>query len=674
MQKQRIRNNHSQRGVATIFAVLMMLSLLTFLAVVTDTGRLYLEKRSLQKNADLAALETALRYCRNNDINLRDEALFTLIRNGYEGDSSTLTINPDENGNDQEVTNNQVQVALNYPVTKSFFERLLPSDTNKITLRASATAKACEPTAQLAIRSSLLNVDTSQSELLNTVLGGMLGSGVSLGLLDSDWNALLAANLNLLDYLVELGAEAGTYQSVLNTSIDFKDFLEVAATVLDGESSLSSLAASSAIGAITSDGSIPSPSINIGNLIKIPADSEEAALDANINLFDLLQSTIQLANSENSVLIELSTDDLLNSGLDAGALSGIVGLSVTLKVTEKPQLSAIGNPEDAIDDIDTPYGDNKIYVNSSQVRAYISLTIESNLLNGIKSLLDNVTSGVALILKPLLSLNLVGVLNALTCALGLSCDIDIIDIELLPSNRIDVVLNLGGANAALTNYSCDDGDKVLNTAVKTQLGELAIGKLGDDAATAKANAFSPTFSLSDMGAFPIIDISSIHKSCLLYSCTTSARTPFSLGGVGLKLNVPIAQNENDDFPPFTNLGDTDLDDMNLPEVGAPMEGSYQPTNSQDLIDSLGITTDALTDSLEFYDPVGDVTATGEALSVLELIVDAVVSPLLTIVTDLLSELLDPLINNLLSSLGISVADAEVGAALTCENDKVRLVN
>ncbi|WP_373084143.1 pilus assembly protein TadG-related protein, partial [Zhongshania sp.] len=40
----------------TILAALTLTTLIAFLALVVDTGRLYLEKRTLQKNADLAAI------------------------------------------------------------------------------------------------------------------------------------------------------------------------------------------------------------------------------------------------------------------------------------------------------------------------------------------------------------------------------------------------------------------------------------------------------------------------------------------------------------------------------------------------------------------------------------------------------------------------------------------
>ena len=167
MQKQRpkyARPHHAQRGVATIFSIIMIiLVLLPCLAITTDTGRLYFQKRSLQKNADLAALETALRYCRDQtmvDSDLDTAALNVIIRNNFAGDLN------EDGGNatvDATLNGNAVTVDLTHEVPASLFEQIL-SGHDDINLTATATAKACEPTAQLTIRSTgVVTVDANGS-------------------------------------------------------------------------------------------------------------------------------------------------------------------------------------------------------------------------------------------------------------------------------------------------------------------------------------------------------------------------------------------------------------------------------------------------------------------------------------------------------------------------------
>ncbi len=55
------RSPARQRGAIGLMAVLALGMALVFLLVMIDSGRLYLEKRSLQRVADMAALEAATR-------------------------------------------------------------------------------------------------------------------------------------------------------------------------------------------------------------------------------------------------------------------------------------------------------------------------------------------------------------------------------------------------------------------------------------------------------------------------------------------------------------------------------------------------------------------------------------------------------------------------------------
>ena len=60
---------HSQRGAAVIMTAGFMLLGVLCLALAVDTGRLYMEKRSLQRIADVIALEVASRRGCVPDVN-----------------------------------------------------------------------------------------------------------------------------------------------------------------------------------------------------------------------------------------------------------------------------------------------------------------------------------------------------------------------------------------------------------------------------------------------------------------------------------------------------------------------------------------------------------------------------------------------------------------------------
>src|SRR5690606_22595455 len=91
----RTASRQGQRGVVAVMAAVMMTTLIMFLAVVVDTGRIFLEKRSLQKNADLAALETALLYCRDQDITQLESYATGALgpdRNDFRGGEGDITV------------------------------------------------------------------------------------------------------------------------------------------------------------------------------------------------------------------------------------------------------------------------------------------------------------------------------------------------------------------------------------------------------------------------------------------------------------------------------------------------------------------------------------------------------------------------------------------------------
>jgi uncharacterized membrane protein len=533
----------------------------------------------LQKNADLAALETALRYCRNQEIdvdlltlaNLQAQGeVFSPERNNFQGDVSFTA----------SLDGNAVEVTLTREVPASLFERLLP-DHAPLTLRAVATAKACEPTAQLTIRNNTaLSVDSSESDLLNAVLGGLLGTTLSLDV--GDWNGLLNTNINLLSYLdllaIELGIADGEYNSVLTTDVELADLLSVAADVLNLETG--SEVAINALSAIESTIPITIPPIKLGDLIVVQPESDESALDVGIKLMELVQGSIQLANSETAIAATIDS-----------SLLGLAGVLIQLKVSEPPQISAIGNPQDAQEN---PLGPNKIYVRSAQVRAFVSFMT--------------------------------------TLPLGLS--------EVIPA-RLDILINVSNAEAYVTNHLCSGGEKTLGVDSATSVAGIKIGSLGGTQEQAAINAFA--------SADPAVNLAKIIDLGLI--------------GIGFYLDTDLLDSDTLEL----NFNNSPSDDY-LPEVNEVLtDSAYKSVTAENILAGL---SDALAEL--------EIKPTGPVGAVLSLLVDPILnlltSTLDTVLLSVLSPILDPILNSLLNLLGIDIAEAEVGAALTCENDKVRLVN
>ena len=571
------RSHHSQRGVATIFAVIMMLSLLAFLAVVTDTGRLYLQKRDLQKNADLAALETALRYCRDQtmvDEDLDTAALNVITRNNFSGnldeEDGNATVNATLNGN-------AVTVDLAYIIPASLFEQIL-SGHDDINLTARATAKACEPTAQLAIRSGLVSLDDG---IVNNLLGEILGVSLSV----ANWENLLNANINLLslfdniiaDDVANISLSAGEYTELLNANISLSDLFEIATDVLPAEEQAASLVLNS----LATE--VPGSEISLGQLINVATDDEYAGLNSEINIFDLVQGSIQLAGKDNAIGVIQNIEIL-----------GLANADVKISAIQPPVLSSIGNP--ASDDIS---------VKTSQIEALVGLSLDL----GLESL-------------------------------GLP---NLVDID----TELDIIITAGNANATVVKNSqiCTSEEKSLESTINTSAVTLEIGR---DTGT------------STLAPAKIAELRLLGISVVAVNLTAQAHIGTN------QHDEPIAHTQE---PPAHYLPDICTASMLL-ENCEDFQRSFEPSgdlNQLVVFDDISVTTEILP---------------GANLGVVSLLINGLLSgvtnlvviPLTASLDGVLSNLLFPIINALLNSLGINLAYAEIGAALTCENDSVRLTN
>ncbi len=652
-RKLHYQHANRQAGVTTILALLMMLSLFTFVAVVADTGRLYLEKRSLQKNADLAAMETALIYCRDQTVDvdsmtLDDLYVLSASRNNFLGNATNSTVNVSRSGN-------AVTVALTYRVPASLFEQLLPSDDNEVTLSASATAKACEPSARLGISTNLIEAD-----ILNSVLGDLLGTNISLTL--ASWQGLADVDINLLDFtdaLVDEGISVGQ-DGIITGSASIATILDTAVSVLNSAGGDSAIAASILDTQIV-DQIISSPNIALGSILSVASTDPESALDVGLNVLDLVKGVVYLGGKDNDIVVDVPIN-----------LLGLADVTVKLQVTEAPQFS-IGNPELAKVD---PYGDNAIYVQTAQVKTFISLDLP--ILGTLDTLLTSpLLSEIASTVNNLLTLNLSNILAGVLCV---GCEGEAIDIRTLSSPRIDIAVYGGRGEARVTDYNCDEG-KSLDVDTTTSTLNVVLGQFGDNVAEAESNVFSSGPLVPE--PLPILDIGSVYarRVCILFICTNyeykkgntwtsdknqADRQAYVGGGIGLMLDTDILGSG----PVGQTISDAP-DALCLPGVKDELNFSCADFEATDPIASLATTLSGV--EAEFYTP-----SNGNILGTVTSLVGATASTLVSsvnaLITSTLSPVLDPILNTLLNTLGVSLTTADVGAALTCENDKVRLTN
>ena len=643
-----------QRGAIGLMAAATLSLALVLMLLVVDTGRLYLEQRKLQRVVDNAALEAVSRggTCLPG-LTAASYAGQSAVRNGYTIDTgNTLSttcgtlVTAATGLRTFSVDATQaaaVKVAASRTVTTSFAGGVqalfsaTPVSLNT-TLNASAVAAKPQPTiAQLNIRSTLASIDTAQSNILNPLFSGLLGGNVNLTALG--WNGLLNTDINLLKYLdqlaINLNVAAGNYTQLLNTQATVTQLIQAAATVVQLNGATAQV--------ITALGQLQIAAINaapvkLGDILQLQTGTTAAGLDANLQLLQLIQGVVQLANSKSAVAATLPVNVL-----------GLANVTVRVKVIEPPQFSAIGDPARAKLN---PLGPDRIYVRTAQVRTMISLNLP--VLSGVTGLANAVfglVGGLTPTLNALLSLDLVSTLNSVLCLLGAGCEQ--LDPQLLPSPQIDISLDAGGAKSYVTDYSCPTGttgSKSLTARTVTSLADLKLGKI--DPTNAFSSAAEPTvapLALIDLG------IVTCHKVLLLGTCDPATHVPYGAGGIGIMLDTSVAQNTQDlvfsSGTPFATPANLKLPPSVLPAV---------PTNN--IVGSLSSTLAGI--NLIVYKPLGSNPLGAIVTGVASLISD-VTNRLLPVVTGALSPLLDPLLNNLLKGLGINLMDVDVGANMTC---------
>lgn len=651
---------HQRGAVGLMAAATLGLALLLMLLVV-DSGRLYMEQRKLQRVADNAALEavsrggnclaglTAATYVgqsavRNGFVVAAGNTLTTTCGSLTTGANSlrTFNANPAQSAAVRVIATNTVPISV-----ASGIAALFTSGQINLTTQLTATAVAAAPTpplAQLSIRSTIATVNSANSALLNALVGNMLGGSVNISAVG--WDGLLDSDINLLSYLdqlaIDLGVAAGNYTQLLNTQASLTQLIQTAATVVQANGATADILA--ALGSLQAAVSAQIPELELGDILKLQTGAVSTALDANVQLFQLLQAMVQLANSKSAVAAVIPAN-----------LLGLANVTVRVKVIEPPQFSAVGDPRLAILD---PLGANRIYVSTAQVRTLVSVDLTGlSGVTGLANALLGLVGSLTPTLNSVLSLDLAATINSVGCLLGAGCQQ--IDPRVLPSPRIDINLELGGAKAYVTNYSCPTGNtgtKSLTAYSESSLADIKVGQI--DPNTTFSSAVEPVVT-----PLPIIDLGiwTCRKILGIGSCGP-ARTAFAAGGIGIKVDASLGLSQTG-----PNVGRDLTYSSGAPDFAIPANVNQMPSEqnaapTNNLVDSLSGTLSGI--SLEVYQPV-NANPLGSVVAGAGGLINGVTSLIMPLISNLLSPLLDPLLNNLLAALGVSLMDVEVGANLTC---------
>lgn len=638
-----------QRGAIGLMAAGTLALALVFTLLAVDSGRLYLEKRKLQSVADTSALEAAgLGGQCGTNTTATAYATQNAARNGFVvGNGRTLAVTcgtlTTNAANTRVFTadaskSDAIAVVASRTVMTSIASGLWnlfsgAPITPQVNLSARAVAATPPPVAQLSIRSNLASVDSSKSPLLNLVIGNLLGG--SLSLTAAGWNGLLQTNVNLLSYLdqlaISLNVKAGDYDALLNTAVSATQLIDAAVKVLQQNGA----AVTAVINDVISIEAIAPNTklLTVGDLIDIATGTPTAALNTNVQLFQLLEAVAQLSSSKSAV-----------SAAAQIAIPLVGNVSIQTKVIEPPQLSAIGNPALAKKGLLNNPPTDQIFVRTAQVRTLVTVQAPIiKVVSGVASILNGLGTPVSQVVKGVLNLNLPAVVGGVLCLVA--CNVADVDV----TQTLSIYIEAGSAQSNVIDFNCaSPASKSLTVKTTTSLATLAVGTVDPVA------AFSSSAAVN-VQPVRLIDFGQRYCVVLTLLCSPT-RTPNVGGGLLLKANSTIgAQTSNILFAPVA-------------EMNAPPTYKNAP-GTANIVGSLTATLSGL--QVTYVPPSGSVSS--GALAGVAGLLATITTAVVGLIQNVLAPILDPIVNTLLSALGINLGNAEVGANLTCHMGRAYLV-
>lgn len=322
-----------------LLGIMTLLLATLFAALAVDTGRLLMEQRRMQTVADMAALDASALagHCgegdmaqvqalaqasaaRNNHVIAADKTLDVTLGRVDIGEAGLRLFTATSAD-----SATAVQVTAAKTVPASFFAGGILG--RRINLSAIAVAER-QGIAGFVAGSSLVGLSNQQTAVLNSLLGGILGSPINLNVLS--YQGLAAANITLTD-LVEASAAIGSTDELLNSNLSLNDWLNLYADAVNASDAVDvglSAAMQSLVAANVND-----LSAEFSDIVAVTSESSEAAAVAGINLFDLLTTTAFVANGTQSISLPLSVN-----------LPGnLLNISTQLNIIEPPRM-VIGPP------------------------------------------------------------------------------------------------------------------------------------------------------------------------------------------------------------------------------------------------------------------------------------------------------------------------------------------
>jgi len=293
-------------------------------AIVIDGGVLFWKSNRMQAAVDAAALSATF-----NLSSPATSAAAALSGNGISGVTPTVTAgvytaDPSVASASRFVASTtspnavQVTAATTSPV---FFGRIFTSSST-LPIQVSATAARVD-LAGLTAGTTLLTVDSTQAAILNSLIGGLLGTSLSLSV--ASWGGLLNTTITAAQLLPALATQAGlsagsTYGQLASAKLTVGQIAKaaIAALAAGGTTTGATVTALNSLVSASSAVTIP-----LSSLINVAASdfawknepvggSLASALNAQIDLYTLLSDAAQLVNNGATAISLSPSFSLLN--------------------------------------------------------------------------------------------------------------------------------------------------------------------------------------------------------------------------------------------------------------------------------------------------------------------------------------------------------------------------
>jgi uncharacterized membrane protein len=325
---------NDERGNFAIMAAGLMTLVIGCAALGVDLGSIFTDRRRTQSTTDLAAIVAA-----SNLGNATNAATATVTKNNYPASNlvsvqlGTYTANSAISPQARFVTPavgtpNAARVTMTTQTPLYFAHYITGASQYSITTTATA---ATTQMASFAIGSRLLSVNGG---LLNAMLGSMLGTTLSLSVMD--YNSLASANIDAFSFLsavaTRVNLTATTYSQILSTNIKVSDIIAAMLSAQQAANGASS--ATTALSSISQAVNTVTTQMQLGSLIDVGpygglTAGTEPQTGVAVSLLQLLNATAQVANGTNQIATGLAV-----------SLPGIASVSLAVTVGERAQGSS----------------------------------------------------------------------------------------------------------------------------------------------------------------------------------------------------------------------------------------------------------------------------------------------------------------------------------------------